>query len=181
MTKPKQSSICCYVSLKTSTMVVSSFTRYKPLILFKIYVNNKTILPVGATRDWMEQLDHNKCWKVDTRRLGIGYEDKCTCLRKKNCHWPLFKKFCATGNWCVQLPEKQCCVHALGTNACTKLSRSSPLCCIYMFMFMIRTQEVYTLLIMKLAEHIYRPILSKSCFSCVLPLLLYSECHYCPI
>lgn len=72
----------------------------------------------------------------------------------------------------MRLPEKQCCIHALGTNACTKLSRSSPLCCIYMFMFMIRTQEVYTLLIMKLAEHIYRPILSKSCFSCVLPLLL---------
>lgn len=34
---------------------------------------------------------------------------------------------------------------------------------------MIRTQEVYTLLIMKLAEHIYKHILSKFCFSCVLP------------
>lgn len=93
-------------------------------------------------------------------------------LEEKTVTGHYLKKFCATGNWCVQLPEKQCCVHALGTNACTKLSRSSPLCCIYMFMFMIRTQEVYTLLIMKLAEHIYRPILSKSCFSCVLPLLL---------
>jgi len=34
---------------------------------------------------------------------------------------------------------------------------------------MIRTQEVYILLIMKLAEHIYRRTLSKSCFSYVLP------------
>ena len=43
-TKPEQPSICCCGnSLKTSAIVASSLTRYKPLRLLQICVNKKTL------------------------------------------------------------------------------------------------------------------------------------------
>jgi len=36
--------------------------RYKPLRILQFCINEKTILPVGITRDWTEQLDHR--WKL---------------------------------------------------------------------------------------------------------------------
>ena len=66
---PEQPFICCCANpLKTSAMVVSSFTRYKLLRLLQICISKKTILPVGTGRDSTEQLDHNKYWiEVDMR------------------------------------------------------------------------------------------------------------------
>ena len=57
-------------------------------------------------------------------------------------------------------------------NACTKLVQAQPNMLYLLHTCScnaIRTQEVYTLLIMKLIEHIYRPIPSKCFFACPLP------------
>ena len=122
-TKPEQSSICCCMCklFEHSAMVVSSFTKYKPLRLLQICINKKTIsFLVGTTRDWIEQLDHNKYWHGALVNVHTG---------GGNCHVIFIKKSSCRGKLACVIPwETMLYLYGCWRHIwfCTQLNRNIP-------------------------------------------------------
>ena len=70
-TKPALLSTCCGNSFNGCELI------YEPRTVADFYTN-KTLLPVGTTRDWTEQLDHNK-----SRHGTLATEVNVDARRKK--------------------------------------------------------------------------------------------------
>jgi len=94
----RQNQHCFRPVVWTLSMVASWFKRHRTVAYF---ITNKTLHPLGPTRDWTEQPDHNKSWHVTLAT------EKCTCSGEKTVTWPLLKNWHAGGNWHARLPEKQ--------------------------------------------------------------------------
>ena len=93
-TKPEHPSICCCVnSLKTSAMVASSFTTYKPLRLLQICTNKKAGHP--SSRDWSNEKSQEvlKNWQealgAQVNAHAGGENCNMTVVQKLLCGWKL--------------------------------------------------------------------------------------------